>query len=103
MMACPGGCIGGGGQPIYSDDKVLQLRAQALYKQDSMRKYRRSHENPIVQDIYKKYLGEPLSKKQRSCCILATKRRIDFENENKIMDDIYISFYSRINIINNNK
>jgi iron-only hydrogenase group A len=63
MMACPGGCIGGGGQPIYSDDKVLQLRAQALYKQDSMREYRRSHENPIVQDIYKKYLGEPLSKK----------------------------------------
>lgn len=63
MMACPGGCVGGGGQPIYSDDKVLQLRAQALYQQDSMREYRRSHENPIVQDIYKKYLGQPLSKK----------------------------------------
>jgi iron only hydrogenase large subunit-like protein len=63
MMACPGGCVGGGGQPIYSDDKVLTLRAQALYKQDSMREYRRSHENPIVKDIYKKYLGEPLSKK----------------------------------------
>ena len=63
MMACPGGCIGGGGQPIYSDDKVLTLRAQALYKQDNMRKYRRSHENPIVKDIYKKYLGKPLSKK----------------------------------------
>ena len=63
MMACPGGCVGGGGQPIYSDDKVLTLRAQALYKQDSMREYRRSHENPIVKDIYKKYLGQPLSKK----------------------------------------
>jgi iron-only hydrogenase group A len=63
MMACPGGCVGGGGQPIYSDDKVLTLRAQALYKQDSMRQYRRSHENPIVKDIYKKYLGTPLSKK----------------------------------------
>ena len=63
MMACPGGCVGGGGQPIYSDEKVLQLRAQALYQQDKMREYRRSHENPIVKDIYKKYLGEPLSKK----------------------------------------
>jgi iron-only hydrogenase group A len=74
MMACPGGCIGGGGQPIYSDDKILQLRAQALYKQDSMREYRRSHENPIVQDIYKKYLGKPGSKKAEK--LLHTKYQI---------------------------
>ncbi|MCX6750025.1 MAG: iron hydrogenase small subunit, partial [Candidatus Pacearchaeota archaeon] len=61
MMACPGGCVGGGGQPIYSDEKILHLRSKALYHQDEMRKYRRSHENPIVKDIYKKYLGKPLS------------------------------------------
>jgi len=78
MMACPGGCIGGGGQPIYSDDKVLQLRAQALYKQDSMRKYRRSHENPIVQDIYKKYLGEPLSKKAEKLLHTSYKKKDRF-------------------------
>ncbi|MCK5449651.1 [FeFe] hydrogenase, group A [Candidatus Pacearchaeota archaeon] len=63
MMACPGGCIGGGGQPIYFDDKVLELRSKALYEQDSKREFRRSHENPIVKEIYKKYLGKPLSKK----------------------------------------
>jgi iron-only hydrogenase group A len=63
MMACPGGCVGGGGQPIYFDDKVLQARGQALYEQDKKREFRRSHENPIVQVIYKKYLGKPLSKR----------------------------------------
>ncbi|MFH1238106.1 MAG: [FeFe] hydrogenase, group A [archaeon] len=63
MMACPGGCVGGGGQPIYFDEKVLGLRSKALYKQDSRKKFRRSHENPIVKEIYKKYLGKPLSKK----------------------------------------
>jgi iron-only hydrogenase group A len=63
MMACPGGCVGGGGQPIYFDEKVLQARGKALYEQDKKREFRRSHENPIVQAIYKKYLGEPLSKR----------------------------------------
>jgi iron-only hydrogenase group A len=63
MMACPGGCVGGGGQPIYFDEKVLQLRGKALYEQDSKREFRRSHENPIVKAIYKKYLGKPLSKR----------------------------------------
>ncbi|MFH1248737.1 MAG: [FeFe] hydrogenase, group A [archaeon] len=63
MMACPGGCVGGGGQPIYFEPNVLHKRAKALYKQDSMKKYRRSHENPIVKKIYKEYLGKPLSKK----------------------------------------
>jgi iron-only hydrogenase group A len=63
MMACPGGCVGGGGQPIYFDEKVLQARGKALYEQDKKREFRRSHENPIVKAIYKKYLGEPLSKR----------------------------------------
>jgi iron-only hydrogenase group A len=63
MMACPGGCVGGGGQPIYFDDNVLYLRGKALYEQDSKREFRRSYENPIVKTIYKKYLGEPLSNK----------------------------------------
>ncbi|MEA3248648.1 MAG: [FeFe] hydrogenase, group A [Nanoarchaeota archaeon] len=63
MMACPGGCIGGGGQPIYFDENVLKLRSKALYEQDSKKKLRRSHENPIVKEIYEKYLGKPLSKR----------------------------------------
>lgn len=63
MMACPGGCVGGGGQPIYFDEETLSLRGKALYQQDSKRQYRRSYENPIVKTIYKKYLGKPLSKR----------------------------------------
>jgi iron-only hydrogenase group A len=78
MMACPGGCVGGGGQPIYSDEKILELRGKALYKQDSMREYRRSHENPIVKDIYKKYLGEPLSKNAERLLHTSYKARSKF-------------------------
>ena len=71
MMACPGGCIGGGGQPIYFDDKTLELRSKALYEQDSKREYRKSHENPIVNEIYKKYMDKPGSKKAKQ--LLHTK------------------------------
>ncbi|MCX6769157.1 MAG: [FeFe] hydrogenase, group A [Candidatus Micrarchaeota archaeon] len=63
MMACPGGCIGGGGQPIYRDPDTLRKRTEAIYSADRASKIRRSHENPVVQEIYKKLLGAPLSKK----------------------------------------
>ena len=64
FMACPGGCINGGGQPIQHADvrnwtDIRSLRAKALYTQDEGMTYRRSHENPIVQQVYKEYLGEP--------------------------------------------
>jgi len=64
FMACPGGCINGGGQPIQHADvrnftDLKALRAAALYKQDEQMDYRRSHENPIVQTVYREYLGEP--------------------------------------------
>ena len=64
IMACPGGCVNGGGQPIQHADvrnfvDLKALRAAALYKQDEEMPYRRSHENPIVQTVYKEYLGEP--------------------------------------------
>ena len=74
MMACPGGCVGGGGQPIYFEPEVLHMRAQALYKQDSKKTLRRSHDNPIVKEIYAKYLGEPLS--ERAHKLLHTKYTI---------------------------
>ena len=68
FMACPGGCINGGGQPIQHADvrnftDLKALRAAALYKQDEQMDYRRSHENPIVQTVYKEYLGAPGSHK----------------------------------------
>ncbi|MBL7050761.1 iron hydrogenase small subunit [Candidatus Woesearchaeota archaeon] len=63
MMACPGGCIGGGGQPIYRDPDVLRKRMEAIYQIDKNMPLRKSHENPIVKKLYKEYLGTPLGKK----------------------------------------
>jgi len=67
IMGCPGGCIGGGGQPyaglnsIPLDEEALRRRAEALYGLDRKKTIRRSHENPEIQRIYKEYLGRPLS------------------------------------------
>ena len=66
VMACPGGCINGGGQPILTDkektEEVKKLRAQGLYKIDREdRKFRKSHENPQVKKLYEEYLEEPNS------------------------------------------
>ena len=63
FMACPGGCINGGGQPIQHADvrnftDIKTLRAAALYQQDEGMTFRRSHENPVVQEVYQSYLGE---------------------------------------------
>ncbi|MCD8264826.1 MAG: [FeFe] hydrogenase, group A [Tannerellaceae bacterium] len=62
VMACPGGCIGGGGQPFHCGSMdVLHRRASALYREDAGKKLRKSHENPYIQQLYKEYLGEPCS------------------------------------------
>lgn len=63
IMACPGGCIGGGGQPLPCTEEKLQKRMQAIYQEDSQMKIRRSHKNPVVQTIYEEFLEKPLSKK----------------------------------------
>jgi len=64
IMACPGGCINGGGQPIQHADvrnftDISALRAAALYKQDEGMVLRKSHENPYVKKVYDEYLGAP--------------------------------------------
>ena len=59
VMACPGGCINGGGQPIHQKNKKVEKRIQALYEIDSKMKHRRSHENESVKKLYKEFLGEP--------------------------------------------
>ncbi|MDR0430482.1 MAG: [FeFe] hydrogenase, group A [Tannerellaceae bacterium] len=60
VMACPGGCIGGGGQPFHKGSMdVLHKRASALYRVDKEKTIRKSHENPYVIQLYKEYLGEP--------------------------------------------
>ena len=64
FMACPGGCINGGGQPLHPADvrsftDIKGLRAKALYDQDAKTLLRKSHENPVLQEVYATYLGEP--------------------------------------------
>lgn len=58
VMACPGGCIGGGGQPIPTSNEIRVKRAQALYSLDRNKKNRKAHENPIVKKVYKKYFSK---------------------------------------------
>jgi NADH-quinone oxidoreductase subunit G/NADP-reducing hydrogenase subunit HndD len=60
IMTCPGGCLGGGGQPLPTDDKIRQKRMDAIYKEDLNKQLRKSHENPAVQALYKEFLGKPL-------------------------------------------
>ncbi|MEW6006049.1 MAG: NADH-dependent [FeFe] hydrogenase, group A6 [Stygiobacter sp.] len=59
VMACPGGCINGGGQPIHQKPEKVKKRVQALYGIDSKMKNRKSHENESVKKLYKEFLGEP--------------------------------------------
>ncbi len=58
VMACPGGCIGGGGQPIPSTPEIRKKRAEALYKVDAEKKVRLAHENPAIAEVYGKYLTD---------------------------------------------
>jgi NADP-reducing hydrogenase subunit HndD len=64
IMACPGGCIGGGGQPyIHGDTSILKARQKAIYQEDAGKKIRKSHENEYVQKLYDEFLGKPLGEK----------------------------------------
>jgi NADH-quinone oxidoreductase subunit G/[NiFe] hydrogenase diaphorase moiety small subunit/NADP-reducing hydrogenase subunit HndD len=60
VMACPGGCIGGGGQPIPTNEEIRKKRAEAIYTEDEKMVLRKSHENPEVIQLYKEFLGKPL-------------------------------------------
>ncbi|PKM84176.1 MAG: ferredoxin, partial [Firmicutes bacterium HGW-Firmicutes-11] len=61
--ACPGGCLGGGGQPIYSTKAVKTKRMESLYNIDADLPLRKSHKNPHVDNLYAEYLIEPLGHK----------------------------------------
>lgn len=83
IMACPGGCINGGGQPIVSADirnnvDYRALRAQAIYDGDQSMGLRKSHENPCIQELYATYLGEPNSHRAHELLhTVYTKRPLD--------------------------
>jgi len=60
VMTCPGGCLGGGGQPIPTTWSIRQKRADSIYREDSLKPVRKSHENPAIKAIYDEFLKEPL-------------------------------------------
>ena len=60
IMTCPGGCLGGGGQPIPTTWNIRKMRAESIYAEDVHKPMRKSHENPQVQELYKEFLKEPL-------------------------------------------
>ncbi|MGM0461264.1 MAG: NADH-dependent [FeFe] hydrogenase, group A6 [Fibrobacterota bacterium] len=63
VMTCPGGCIGGGGQPRFTTDEIRKKRIEAIYAEDEGKTVRKSHENKDVAQLYTEYLGTPLGKK----------------------------------------
>jgi NADP-reducing hydrogenase subunit HndD len=63
IMGCPGGCLGGGGQPIPTSPEIRKKRAEAIYSEDEAMALRKSHENPEVVGLYKEFLGEANSHK----------------------------------------
>ena len=85
IMACPGGCVMGGGQPIKSSKirseyDVRKLRADALYNIDENSKLRKSHENPVVKNIYKEFLQKPGSHKAHELLHTTYKAREKYKN-----------------------
>jgi NADP-reducing hydrogenase subunit HndD len=64
IMACPGGCIGGGGQPLHHGNfEILKSRMAAIYREDASKTIRKSHENPYIIKLYEEFLGKPMSEK----------------------------------------
>lgn len=62
IMACPGGCIGGAGQPLHHGDaSIIEARHRAIYREDEEKTIRKSHENPYIVKLYEEFLGKPMS------------------------------------------
>ncbi len=73
VMACPGGCIGGGGQAWAVSDEIRRSRAEGLHHEDQVQEIRTSHGNPSIRRLYEEFLGAPLSEKSRK--LLHTRYR----------------------------
>jgi NADP-reducing hydrogenase subunit HndD len=64
IMSCPGGCIGGGGQPYHhGNSEIIKKRQMAIYLEDKNKAIRKSHENPYIKKLYEEFLGKPMSHK----------------------------------------
>lgn len=63
IMACPGGCIGGGGQPVPISAEIRQKRIDSIYESDISHEFRKSHDNPAIKELYDTWLGKPNGEK----------------------------------------
>ncbi len=75
IMACPGGCLGGGGQPIPTNLEIRKKRTEAIYKEDEGKPIRKSHENPEVIKLYDEFLKKPLGHKSHELLHTTYTRR----------------------------
>jgi iron only hydrogenase large subunit-like protein len=78
VMACPGGCLGGGGQPIPTSEEIRRKRTEAIYAEDMSMPIRKSHENPEIIAIYKEFLGEPLGHKSHELLHTHYRERVRY-------------------------
>lgn len=83
IMACPGGCIGGGGQPQPTNAEVRKLRMEATYRADCDMPIRKSHENPGIKKLYDEFLIEPLGEKSHHLLHTHYCERGKYQEENK--------------------
>ena len=84
VMACPGGCVGGGGQPYGTTNEVRVDRAKGLYTEDKkVVKHRCSHDNEHIKILYKDFLGEPLGENRIIICIPNIRKRKNIQNKIK--------------------
>ena len=88
VMACPGGCVGGGGQPLVTsaqrialDEEYQAVRVKAIYAEDRGKQLRKSHTNPAITEIYEKFLGKPLGEKSHHLLHTKYKARSRFNVE----------------------
>ena len=79
MMACPGGCIGGGGQPYPNTEQIIWERIKALYKIDDKMKIRKAHKNPVVMEFFENYVAKLSKEKQHTILLRSYERKKKFE------------------------
>lgn len=87
VMACPGGCIGGAGQPVYTDISIRQKRTKGLYENDRMLELHKSQDNPYISELYNNFLGDVGSPKAHELLHTHYKSRKRITDE-----DMYLSY-----------
>jgi NADH-quinone oxidoreductase subunit G/NADP-reducing hydrogenase subunit HndD len=79
VMACPGGCIGGGGQPIPTADRIVKQRIECLYQIDEELELRKAHENPVVREFFDDYISKLPHQEQAAILHTSYSKKQKFE------------------------